>query len=127
MRCKSPSPRIQTGATSVIAEHFGGVAGAQRVLIFGSWAARFSGVDGPPPADIDVLLIGDGISQREALRAATRAQDALGVDVTPVLCTPERWSDPTGNPFLIEIHQRPAVEVGYHASSARIGGVRTVQ
>jgi len=44
---------------SVIADEFADIAGVNGVLIFGSWAARYHGVFGPPPNDIDELVVGD--------------------------------------------------------------------
>jgi hypothetical protein len=47
------------GPRAVIAEEFSSVQGVKRLLIFGSWAARHSGVPGSGPHDIDVLVVGD--------------------------------------------------------------------
>jgi hypothetical protein len=47
------------GPPAVIAETFIGLAGAQAVVLFGSWAARDAGQPGRSPNDIDVLVIGD--------------------------------------------------------------------
>jgi hypothetical protein len=41
----------------VIAEEFA-IPGVKQVVIFGSWAARYAGRAGPPPHDIDVLVVG---------------------------------------------------------------------
>jgi hypothetical protein len=46
------------GPKFVIAEEFAGIKGIDRLFIFGSWAARYHGVDGYPPQDLDVLVIG---------------------------------------------------------------------
>ena len=46
------------GPAQVIAKEFDGLKGAERVLIFGSWSARYLGRPGPPPNDVDVLVVG---------------------------------------------------------------------
>jgi len=46
------------GPQFVIGEEFAAL-GAAAVAIFGSWAARYEGITGPPPNDVDVLVIGD--------------------------------------------------------------------
>ena len=46
------------GPRQVLAEELAGVAGIEDAYIFGSWAARYAGQQGRPPADIDVLVIG---------------------------------------------------------------------
>src|SRR5438132_458583 len=43
------------GAPAVIADEFNNIAGADAVLLFGSWAARYLGEPGRAPDDIDVL------------------------------------------------------------------------
>jgi hypothetical protein len=50
------------------------------VFIFGSWADRVNGVEGPPPNDIDVAIVSDSLTrfdvaeQRLRLEAATAAE-----------------------------------------------------
>lgn len=84
---------ITFGPRAVIAEEFG-VAGVDQVIIFGSWAARYAGEQGPPPHDIDVLIIGR-VDRADAYEAADRAQARLGLEVNPVLRTVRQWDDPT--------------------------------
>lgn len=48
--------QLTFGPRVVIAEEFA-MPGAERVVIFGSWAARYAGQAGPPPHDIDVLVL----------------------------------------------------------------------
>ena len=44
------------GPAQVIAEEFAELPDVESVLLFGSWAARYTGHDGPPPADIPFTL-----------------------------------------------------------------------
>lgn len=46
------------GPPLVISEEFAGLTGLERVFLYRSWAARFEGEQGPPPNDIDVLVLG---------------------------------------------------------------------
>ena len=83
---------ITFGPRVVVAEEFD-LPGVQRVVIFGSWAARYDGQAGPPPHDVDVLVI--GTADRATLYdAADRAQARLGIEVNPVVRTPQQWDDP---------------------------------
>jgi hypothetical protein len=50
---------VTFGPHVVIAEEFASLPGVTHVVIYGSWAARYAGIDGPPPADVDVLLVGN--------------------------------------------------------------------
>src|SRR5215472_8125109 len=61
------------GPVQVVAEEFANLDGAQQVVIFGSWAARYLDVPGPAPNDLDVLVLGQ--PRRGAVYdAADRAQ-----------------------------------------------------
>jgi len=49
---------VTFGPETVIGEEFN-FTKAEHVLIFGSWADRYRGTPGPPPHDVDVLVVGD--------------------------------------------------------------------
>lgn len=49
---------LSWGPLQVVAEEFSGLDGAEQVLIFGSWAARYHQRPGKPPHDLDVLAVG---------------------------------------------------------------------
>lgn len=80
---------IAFGPRVVIAEEFGALD-AIAVAIYGSWAARYEGIEGHPPHDVDVLVIG-GVPRSELYEAAERAEQRLGLPVNPTLCSRERW------------------------------------
>jgi DNA-binding transcriptional ArsR family regulator len=77
------------GPKFVIGEEFGDL-GAAAVAIYGSWAARYEGVAGPAPNDVDVLVVGEA-GRGDMYEAAERAEQRLGLPVNPVLCSQERW------------------------------------
>lgn len=83
---------ITFGPRAVIAEEFA-IEGAEKVVIFGSWAARYDGQAGPPPHDIDVLVVG-GVDRADLYDAADRANARLGIEVNPVVRTAKQWADP---------------------------------
>jgi DNA-binding transcriptional ArsR family regulator len=83
---------VTFGPRVVIAEEFI-IPGAILVGIFGSWAARYQGADGPPPHDIDVLVVGT-VDRADLYDAADRAQARLGIEVNPVVRTPQQWRSP---------------------------------
>ncbi|NAS24969.1 HTH domain-containing protein [Herbidospora sp. NEAU-GS84] len=99
--------RYLYGPRSVIEEEFGRLPGVDRLLIFGSWAARQNGVPGPPPNDVDVLIVGD--TDRQAVYAAAdRSQERLGMPVNPVLASPKRW-DQTSDALIRQIRSGPVI------------------
>lgn len=77
------------GPHFVIGEEFRSLE-AVAVAIYGSWAARYEGVAGHPPHDVDVLVIGE-VPRRDLYEAAERAEERLGLPVNPVLCARARW------------------------------------
>jgi len=94
------------GPQFVIGEEFAAL-GAAAVAIFGSWAARYEGVTGPAPNDVDVLVIGDA-SRRDMYEAAERAEERLGLPVNPVLCSRQRWLA-AADPLIQQIRSAPLV------------------
>jgi hypothetical protein len=82
---------VTFGPKMVVAEEFA-VPGVEQVVIFGSWAARYAGQAGPPPHDIDVLVLGK-VDRADIYEAADRAQARLGVEINPVVRSLKQWTD----------------------------------
>ena len=83
--------------------------GVERALIYGSWAARFHGQPGPPPNDIDVLVVGD--PQRRALaRIARELSQQLGLEMEPHVASPADYERGASG-FLRTVRQGPLVEL----------------
>jgi DNA-binding transcriptional ArsR family regulator len=83
---------VTFGPKAVIAEEFA-IPEAEQVVIFGSWAARYAGQAGPPPHDIDVLVVGK-VDRADLYEAADRAQARLGLEVNPVVRSVKQWANP---------------------------------
>jgi hypothetical protein len=97
------------GPPTVLEEVFLDVEGVRSVHIYGSWAARYTGVPGPPPGDVDVLIV--GVPARADVYAASDvAQEKLGLPVNPTIRTVEQWNEPTDN-LVREIQSSPLVTV----------------
>jgi DNA-binding transcriptional ArsR family regulator len=96
------------GPQFVIGEEFKPL-GAVAVAIYGSWAARYEGVTGPAPNDVDVLVIGD-VPRRDLYEAAERAEQRLELPVNPVLCSRQRWLA-AADPLIQQIRTAPLVWV----------------
>jgi len=106
---------VTFGPQTVIADEFAAV-GATRVIVFGSWAARYHGEAGAIPADIDVLVLGDALDRADVYAAAERAEARLRMPVNPVLRAAGSWADPAGDALLTEIQARPYLDVSGRAS-----------
>ena len=96
------------GPQFVVGEEFGAL-GAAAVAVYGSWAARYEGIAGPAPNDVDVLVIGD-VPRRDLYEAAELAEQRLGLPVNPVLCSLERWLA-AADPLIQQVRSAPIVWV----------------
>jgi predicted nucleotidyltransferase len=97
------------GPRQVLAEELADVPGVEKAYLFGSWAARYAGQEGRPPADIDVLII--GTPDRDALDdAAQRADTRLDREVNVTIRSADWWRS-GGDGFHSEITKRPLVEI----------------
>jgi hypothetical protein len=98
------------GVPHLLAQALAGVAGIDRALVYGSWAARYHGQAGPRPiADIDVLVLGD--PDRDALYAAIGpVQERLGRPVQVTVRSVD-WLDTGSGVFHETVTSRPMVEV----------------
>ena len=101
---------VTFGPQIVVGDEFVGL-GAARVVVFGSWAARYHGETGALPADIDVLVVGDGIDRADLYAAAERAEARLQMPVNPVLRPAGSWDAPGTDALLVQIKSRPYVDV----------------
>jgi DNA-binding transcriptional ArsR family regulator len=81
---------VAFGPHIVISEEFADIP-ATGVAIYGSWAARYNGVPGPAPADVDVLVVGEP-SRPDIYDAADRAEQRVGFPVNVTLSRPGRWA-----------------------------------
>jgi DNA-binding transcriptional ArsR family regulator len=119
---------LSWGPRQVVADEFAGLAGAEQVLIFGSWAARYLQRPGPPPHDLDVLVIGTP-KRGSVYDAADRAQQRLGMPVNPVIRTSDAWrggADPLAEqiqsgPFVVVLEPDDARGEASETASADVG------
>lgn len=100
---------LSWGPLQVVADEFSGLHGAERVLIFGSWAARYLQRPGHPPHDLDVLVVGHP-ARGDVYDAADRAQQRLGMPVNPVIRPSSVWRE-AADPLVQQIRSGPLVAV----------------
>lgn len=106
------------GPRRLVRDAFVNLPGLDRLLIYGSWAARYLGEAGPPPNDLDVLVV--GTPDRAAVyEAAEEVERRTGLPVNPVIASPTRWADHQ-DPLMTQIKSSPtiAIEITDLASSA---------
>jgi predicted nucleotidyltransferase len=78
------------GPRQVLADELATIDGIDAAYLFGSWAARYTGEPGRPPADIDLLVIGR--PDRDTLEdAAERASRRLAREVNTTIRSLDWW------------------------------------
>lgn len=97
------------GPPAITARAFRDIPGAEAVLPFGSWAARYLGRSGRAPNDIDVLVIGSP-DRDEVDDAAERAERAIGMPVQAIVRSRSQWTGERDS-FVREVKSRPLVVV----------------
>lgn len=97
------------GPHRLIRDAFAHIDGVTHLLIYGSWAARYRGESGPPPNDLDVLVVGTP-NRTEVYEAAEAVERRTGLPVNPVIASATRWVD-DGDPLMTQIRSSPTVEV----------------
>ena len=102
---------VTYGPLPVLTDLLADVGGIIEAYIYGSWAARYQGESGPPPRDVDVLVVGtadlDDLDQ-----AAEQAQRTLHRPVNIRRVRPDTWHDADpADPFLQSVKSRPLVRV----------------
>lgn len=97
------------GPFGVVRDAFRVVPGVYRVVLYGSWAARYLGEPGPPPRDVDVLVV--GTADRAAVyEAAEAAERVLRLPVNPVLASPKRFAA-KDDTLMRQVNASPTVTV----------------
>lgn len=101
---------VTAGVPGRISEAIRSVPGVVQAHLFGSWVSRNIGEAGPPPGDIDLLVIGD--VDYSLLRAALGpVEKRVGLGINPVIVTAEEWANRDHDPFLKTVAERPMLEL----------------
>lgn len=94
------------GPVAVLADLLPSVHGVDEAYIYGSWAARHAGEAGPPPGNIDVLVIGDA-DEDDLSDVALVAERQLGREVNIHRVPASEWQAANDDPFLTSVRSRP--------------------
>lgn len=97
---------VTTGPSVLLAEALRPIEGVSSAFIYGSFAARMTGVSGPPPQDVDLMVVGS--PDVDAVHDACDAvQDRIGRPIHPTILTADEARSHTA--FLTEVAASPTV------------------
>ena len=99
---------VVSGPVALLAEELEPIDGLQTAFLYGSFAARLLGVDGPAPHDIDVMIVG-APDVDAVYEACTRVEAAVHRPVNPTILTAEEFTAESG--FLDTVRSGPVVPV----------------
>lgn len=99
---------IATGPVVLLTEELAQITGVESAFLYGSFAARMRGVDGPAPNDIDVMVV--GAPDPEAVyEACSRVEDVVHRPVNATILTRAELGEESG--FLETVRTGPVVAV----------------
>lgn len=100
---------VTYGPVPVLSDLLGSLDGVEAAYLYGSWAARFRGEQGPPPNDVDVLVVGD-VDADELFRVAQDAEARLDRPVDLRRVRLSVWRDESSR-FIQAVRSGPLVEL----------------
>lgn len=99
---------VVTGPVVLLAVELERIDGVASAFLYGSFAARLRGVDGPAPHDIDLMVV--GLPDVDAVyEACTRVEAAVHRPVNPTILSPTELAAESG--FLDAVRSGPIVPV----------------
>lgn len=97
---------VTFGPAAVLPPLLRPISGIDEAYIYGSWAARHANQPGPPPQDVDVLIVGSA-DEDELYDAARTAERILGREVNITRLSSASWISNTPDPFMASLRGRP--------------------
>ncbi|MGN9845579.1 hypothetical protein ACTMTI_46415 [Nonomuraea sp. H19] len=97
---------VTYGPAAVLEPLLRDIPGIEEAYIYGSWAARFANHPGPPPKDVDVLVIGTA-DDDDLYTAARTAERALGREVNIHRISSASWRQDGPDPFVASVRGKP--------------------
>lgn len=99
---------VATGPVVLLAHELEQIAHVESAFLYGSFAARMLGVEGPPPGDIDLMVVGSPVAE-QIYDACDRVSDAVGRPVNPTILTREEIAAESG--FLRDVATKPTIAI----------------
>ena len=99
---------IAAGPVPELQRELGEIRGIVSVFIYGSFAARMRGNEGPSPRDIDVMIIGQP-TPNEVYEACERVEQVVHRPVNPTILASDEWAEESG--FSQTVRSGPTVPV----------------
>lgn len=99
---------IATGPVPLLKQELASVEGVQTAFVFGSFAARMKGKDGPAPHDIDLMVIGNP-DPEAVYDVCQRVEAEVARPVNPVITTRKEFDQDSG--FHQQVRDSPILPI----------------
>jgi len=99
---------IVTGPVVFLTRELSTIANIEAAFLYGSYAARSTGVAGPPPGDIDLMVVGTP-DRDEVYDACDRVERKVGRPVNPTIMTRAEAQAESRSGFMKTVASRPTV------------------
>lgn len=99
---------VATGPVALLAEELAELPGVEVAFLYGSFAARMQGVEGPSPKDIDVMVVGEP-DVAAVYDACSRVEQLVGRPVNPTIVTATEFGRDSG--FLEHVRSNPIIPI----------------
>jgi len=99
---------VSTGPVVLLAEDLAAIPGIEAAFLYGSFAARMAGQEGPAPHDIDLMVIGSP-DAAQIYAACARVGEMVHRPVNPTVMSWDEFHAESG--FLSEVRSSPAIPV----------------
>jgi DNA-binding transcriptional ArsR family regulator len=99
---------VSAGPVAFLTAELENIHGIRSAFVFGSFAARVLGVPGDPPADVDVMVIGEP-NPVEVYDACRRVGDRIHRPVNPTIMSTAEWA--TGSVFINHVKHNPVIPI----------------
>ena len=100
--------QIATGPVVMLSRELAEIDGIDSAFLYGSFAARLRGVDGPAPNDIDVMVVGTPDAEL-VYQACDRIEEVVHRPVNATILTREELAADSG--FLDQVRANPTVPI----------------
>lgn len=99
---------VSTGPAVLLKQELLPISGIEAAFLYGSFAARLNGVAGAPPADIDLMVIGDP-DAIAIYDACDRVEKQVGRPVNPTILSSAEAANESQSGFLATVRQQSIV------------------
>ena len=100
--------QIVSGPAVMLAQEFAVIEGIESAFLYGSFAARLRGVEGPEPNDIDVMVVGTPDAE-VIYEVCDRVEEAVHRPVNATILTRAELAVDSG--FLQQVRANPTVPI----------------